>query len=118
MRFVEIKIIPKMKKLFTLLLMVLISGLYAQTTGSSIEGKLTDQNGDPLTGATILATHRPTGTTFYATSLDGGFFNITNVIPGGPYTLVISEMESKDTTIEDIEIDLGETFLVNVSLSK
>ena len=118
MRFVEIKIIPKMKKLFTLLLMVLISGLYAQTTGSSIEGKLTDQNGDPLKGATILATHGPTGTTFYATSLDGGFFNITNVIPGGPYTLVISEMESKDTTIEDIEIDLGETFLVNVSLSQ
>ena len=54
MRFVEIKIIPKMKKLFTLLLMVLISGLYAQTTGSSIEGKLTDQNGDPHTGATIF----------------------------------------------------------------
>ena len=107
-----------MKKIYTLLLLLLFSGLYAQTTGSNIDGKLTDENGEPLEGASIIATHEPTGTTFNATSVEGGFFNITNVIPGGPYTVTISEMESQERTIENINIDLGETFSVNISLSQ
>ena len=107
-----------MKKIYTLFSLLMFSCLYAQTTGSNIDGKITNENGEPLAGASIIATHEPTGSTFNATSLDGGFFNITNVIPGGPYTLIISEMESQERTIANINIDLGETFSVNISLSQ
>jgi len=63
------------------LLLVALSG-FAQ---SEISGKITDKNGYPLTGATVLITETKQGT---ATDLDGSF-SISNISEGN-YTLLIS----------------------------
>ena len=45
-----------MKKLFTLILSIMaVVTLSAQTTTSSINGKVTDADGEALVGATIIA---------------------------------------------------------------
>ena len=78
-----------MKKLFLFFFLLQASVVFSQTTGSSIVGKITSENGEPLSDALIVAVHKPTGTVFNSTSLEGGFFNIANVISGGPYTITI-----------------------------
>lgn len=49
-----------MKKLFSLIVSaVMVLSLHAQTTTSSINGKVTDEKGDALVGATVIAVHTP-----------------------------------------------------------
>lgn len=52
-----------MKKIFSLILSIMaVLTLSAQTTTSSINGKVTDSNGEALVGANIIAVHTPSGT--------------------------------------------------------
>ena len=62
-----------MKHLFFLILsLVMIGTASAQVTTSSINGKVTDSNGEVLVGATVIAVHNPTGTQYGAlTNVDG-----------------------------------------------
>ena len=107
-----------MKKLFLFFFLLQASVVFSQTTGSSIVGKITSENGEPLSDALIVAVHKPTGTVFNSTSLEGGFFNIANVISGGPYTITISQMEYVSRKLEGINVELGKTFTINANLSK
>ena len=107
-----------MKKLFLFISLLLVSVVFSQTTGSNIDGKVTSENGEPLSNASIVAVHKPTGTVFSSNTLAGGFFNIANVISGGPYTITISQMEYVSRKLEGINIDLGKTFTLNATLSK
>jgi hypothetical protein len=76
--------------LFFFALTLMVSPLlFAQVTTSSLNGTVKGgANGtETLTGATIVATHIPTGTKYSTTSKGGGSFSIQNMRPGGPYTL-------------------------------
>ena len=55
-----------MKKLFTFFVAMIASiSLMAQVTSSSISGKITDANRAALAGATVVATHVPSGAQYY-----------------------------------------------------
>ena len=80
-----------LKRILYLLAFVFIGGqLPAQVTTSSITGIIKGSNGDALVGATVTATHEPTGTVYRTSSRAGGRFDIQNVAPGGPYTIKVS----------------------------
>ena len=68
---------------FFVLLVVLVSldsNIYAQgNTTSSINGKVREKAGEPLPGATILATHTPSGSRYAATTDNEGTFRISNM---------------------------------------
>ena len=76
--------------------------LFAQTTTSSITGFVTATNNEPLVGATITALHVPTGTTYRTQTKAGGKFDISNMNPGGPYTITVSYVNFETVTREDI----------------
>ena len=63
---------------------------HAQTTTSKIKGTITEISGEPLYGATIVATHTPTGTVSGTTAQDNGRYSLSNLRIGGPYTITIS----------------------------
>src|SRR4028119_1988091 len=98
---------------FSLLFPLLIQ---AQVTTSSITGVIKTAN-EPLAGATIKATHTPTGTTFTTVSLKQGVFNIVNMIPGGPYRVDVSYVGYQSTNQDDIFLALGENTRLDFSLS-
>jgi hypothetical protein len=106
-----------LKRILYLLSFVLIAGqVLAQVTTSNITGSIRGSNGDALVGASVTATHEPTGTVYRTTSRTGGRFDIQNVTPGGPYNIKVSYVGFDELSRTDINIPLGETFDLQAEL--
>ncbi len=92
----------------------------AQVTTSSINGRIMetiDAAQEPLLGATIVAVHGPTGTN-YGTSTDiEGYYRISNMRVGGPYTITISYVGKTEEKLENIFLQLGEAEKISITLS-
>jgi len=69
---------------FVIALLALPSLLSAQVTASSMSGFVKGTGGEGLAGATVTATHEPTGTVYRTATTTGGRYDINNMNPGGP----------------------------------
>lgn len=101
-----------LKRIFFLLAIVSIASFstVAQVTTSSLTGIVKDANGEPLTGASILATHTPSGTVYKTISNATGRYSILNMRTGGPYEIEISFVGFQTDKIGDVYLNLGEPF--------
>ncbi len=103
-----------------LLLVVLLSffglQLHAQVTTSSINGKITDSKGEELPGATVYATHEPSGTRYGTASTETGNYVFPNVRVGGPYKITVSYIGFAEFTQTGIIAELGTPTAVNIVL--
>ena len=108
----------KMKKIFALLLCLLaLTTAIGQTTTSSIKGIVKSSTNELLPGATILAIHTPTGGKYSAVSNEDGRFSILNMRIGGPYKITVSFVGFQNQEYEDIYLDLGKPFNIDVVLA-
>ena len=109
----------RMTKIVRLLTIMFIFpvALTAQVTTSSITGVVKNNKGSLLPGATITATHLSTGTVYTAVARSGGRFDINNMNPGGPYTIVSSFVGFESDKKEDIFLVLGDLLSIDFSLS-
>lgn len=89
----------------------------AQNTTSTLSGSVKTNTGEPLNGATIIATHEPTGTVYKVQARTGGRYNISNMNPGGPYSVVVSFVNFQNEKKGDIYLGLGETYKIDFVLS-
>jgi outer membrane receptor protein involved in Fe transport len=89
----------------------------AQVTTSSINGVVKDVSGKALEGATISATHTPSGTVYTTISKKLGVFNLPSVRIGGPYTIVVNYVGYGALTVENINLQLGEPYFVNALMN-
>ena len=87
------------------------------TTGS-INGRVTDTNGDPLPGATVIAVHKPSGTYYGTAASVDGRYNIPGMRVGGPYRVTVSFVGYAPWEADDFSVGLGSASLVNVVLSE
>lgn len=90
----------------------------AQVTTSSLSGVVKNKNGNALPGATITATHVPTGTVYTSVARSGGRFDINNMNPGGPYTISTSFVGFDIDKKEDIYLQLGDIQRMDVVLAE
>ncbi len=88
----------------------------AQVTTSSISGTITNSSAEGLSGATITATHLPSGTVYQEVTSKNGSFFMQGLRPGGPYKIEISYVGYKPKVIEDIQLTLGGNFVLNEEL--
>ncbi len=92
--------------------------LNAQVTTSALGGTVKSAGDEPLVGATIVATHLPTGTKYSTVTRTGGAYNIQNMRVGGPYTIEISFIGYRVEKAEEVYLQLAEAFLLNPVMNK
>ncbi len=85
---------------------VAIASAQTATTGSAA-GVVTDVQGGVLPGATVVATHTPTGTVYEAVTDSEGRFGLLNMRVG-PYTIAVTMSGFKKDELTNVPITLGE----------
>ena len=103
-----------MKKFFKFLLSCVTAAVfavsaYAQVTTSALSGKVADEKGEPLVGATVIAVHTPSGSQYYGVANEEGRYNIQGMRPGGPYEVSFSLIGNQTMLVKDVVLPLGET---------
>ena len=107
----------RMKKLFLLMLsLVAFCAASAQVTTSGMNGTVTDESGAPLLGATVIAVHTPSGTTYGVVTNANGYYNLQGLRAGGPYKLTVSFVGYQTVEFTDLQLPLGETLTRNAYL--
>lgn len=110
-----------MRKLLLLLTMtfaVAFTALGQGSTTSSIRGRVVDKSGEALPGSTIVAIHTPTGNEYGSVADVDGYFVLSNMRIGGPYTITVSFVGFQDYAKKDVYLSLGQTFSLDVSMSE
>ena len=106
-----------MKKtiLFSVLSLLSLVG-FSQITTSAISGVVKNEKKEVLAGASIHATHLPTGTQYTTTANKSGVFVLPAVRVGGPYTIHASYVGYKKGEENEVNTQLGLTSNVDFVL--
>ncbi|MEM8998795.1 MAG: carboxypeptidase regulatory-like domain-containing protein [Bacteroidota bacterium] len=109
-----------MKKIYLLIVGLLVSTmLFSQgVTTSSMGGKVTDGAGEPLPGASVVAVHVPSGTTYGAAADFDGYYRISGMRTGGPYRITISYIGFNDDVRESVFLNLGQAARISAQLAE
>lgn len=103
----------KRSLLFFALVMASYGAVQAQVTTSSVTGIVKEANGSLTSGATIKATHVPSGTVYSGSSNAAGRFNLPAMRVGGPYKVEVTYVGQQPIVYEDVYLQLGEPFVLN-----
>ena len=107
-----------MKRLiFALIALVAATVTTAQSTTASLSGFVTDNNGKPIAGAVVVATHTPTETVYGTVTDSKGTYHLQGLRVGSPYTVEFSFVGYNAKKYDNIALSLGENQQVNTSLS-
>lgn len=108
-----------LKRLHLLLALFIltVNAAMAQITTSGISGKISS-NGETVIGATVTATHQPSGTVYRAVTNVDGRYTIQGMRPGGPYKVSISYIGYKDKVFNNVSLNLGESQNLSCSLQE
>ncbi len=88
----------------------------AQVTTASLSGQVTEPDGEPLIGASVIALHQPSGTRYAtATNIDGRY-SIQGMRVGGPYLITYSYVGKQTVVLNDINLELGENTQLDIYL--
>ena len=104
------------KFLLTISVILFASVSMAQITSSSMNGRVTDAEG-AVFGASVLATHTPSGTTYGTTSNTEGRYSLPGMRVGGPYSVKVSYLGYGENVTYNIMINLGASYIHNVVLT-
>ncbi|MCH6575313.1 MAG: TonB-dependent receptor, partial [Bacteroidetes bacterium] len=108
------------KLLLVFCLSLLLTGsVFAQgvTTGA-LNGLVTDDKGEALVGANVIAVHEPSGTTYGTAVRNGGAFDLRNMRIGGPYSVTVSFIGYKTQTEANIYVNLAQTVRIDFKLQE
>lgn len=110
------KILLKLSLTSVLTVLFLLNST-GQITTSALQGRIVDENNNPLAGATIVAIHTPSGTTYGNLTNESGRFMINNMRVGGPYQVRISFIGYNTEVYNDIYLSLGNVSDINAKLT-
>ncbi len=90
--------------------------LSAQITTGNLTGLVVGADGAALPGVTVEAVHTPTGTRYPGVTGANGRYTIPNVRVGGPYTITATLEGFKTTTVNNVQVQLGESREVDMTM--
>ncbi|MBK8515862.1 MAG: TonB-dependent receptor [Saprospiraceae bacterium] len=109
-----------MKTRILQIFLFLLAGMavQAQVTTSSMVGKVVDEKGEELIGATVIAVHTPSGSQYGTTTSSSGRFSIIGMRVGGPYSVTVTYIGYQEFVHNNIYLSLGVTADVNTKLTE
>ncbi len=121
-----------MRKIYLLCAVLLAGVTWSSAQGittSTLSGKITVKSGtitaerkiteeESLPGASVVATHTPSGTVYGTVSLNDGRFVIPSVRAGGPYEVKVSFVGYKEQLRTEVYLELGQNFVTNFSMTQ
>ena len=110
--------VKQLRQFLAAIMFVMAAAVNAQITTSSMSGQVSDTNGEDVIGATIRATHMPSGTTYNAVTNIDGRWTIQGMRVGGPYKVQVTYIGYAEKTYEGINLQLGETYNLNATMSE
>lgn len=110
--------LKRVRLILTVALLLLAVGVNAQITTASLAGKVTDANNEPIIGATVQAIHTPSGSQYGTVTNVDGRYSIQGMRTGGPYTVTISYIGYQTVVYQDITLQLGEVYNLNVEMTE
>ena len=99
----------------SLLTFAFISPAYSQVSTADITGRVTDEQGRVVPGATITATNKGTGAARTVTTDDAGEYTITQ-LPPGKYDLSVEAKNFSRALSPDFELNVGAKATKNFEL--
>ncbi len=87
-------------------------------TTSRLSGMVTDSDGNPLSGANVVATHEPTGIQYGAAVRNSGHYDILNMKVGGPYSVNVTYIGYQEQSEGNIYLNLGQTAKIDFRLTQ
>ena len=111
----------KQIRFLTMLAMLILTSVMVNAQGlttAAINGKVFDSKGESLPGATVVALHTSSGTTYGTTTRPDGGFDLPAMRIGGPYKITISFVGFKEYIEENVSLALGENRDYNVTLQE
>lgn len=107
-----------MKKNILIVLVLLGFSGNAQVTTSNVSGIVRDNANQLLPGANVAVVHTPTGTSYGGITDFDGRYNLNNLRVGGPYRITVSYVGFKKYLLDDVFLQLGQTFNLNIILAE
>ena len=105
------------RTLFALIALVAVVTATAQSTTASLSGFVTDGSGNPLSGATVVATHQPTETIYGTVTDSNGAYRLQGLRVGAPYEVEFSFVGYNTKRYADLALSLGEQKQINATLT-
>jgi hypothetical protein len=103
---------------FAMAMVFAFQTIYGQgATTSALSGIVRDADGQSLPGATIVAVHVPSGSSYGTTTDLQGRFNLPGMRVGGPYNITVSFVGFSSWQQGDVFLDLGSTKNIQVVLA-
>ena len=99
--------------IFFALLIALPAG--AQVTTASLGGRIVDDNG-PIEGVTVVVINQVTNAQYYATTGRGGWYQLFDIVPGGPFTVRIHYFGYDPLTVRGLYLYPGQNQVVDADL--
>ncbi len=96
---------------------VALSSSYAMAdTSSAVRGRISTPEGAAAAGTKVVILHVPSGTSRTVTTNDSGSFVVSGLRVGGPYKIIVDSETYADETVNDVFLQLGDTFQLNRQL--
>jgi hypothetical protein len=91
---------------------------FSQITTSSILGKVSENGGEGIPGATVMAVHTPSGTKYGTVTSEDGRYRLVNLRVGGPYVIRVTFIGYGDQETNNVFLRLGESQTYNFGVQE
>lgn len=86
-------------------------------TTSAVTGRVTNEQGEPIDGASVVATNTRTGAEYRAVTRGDGRFLLQGLQPGGPYRVQVSRVGMAPQSRAGLTLALSQTESVDFTLA-
>lgn len=89
---------------------------FAQATTGGVTGRVVDDAGKPVAGATVVVTHVPTGASTTTVTNAQGVYTVLNERVGGPYTITVKAKGFSEESVGLATVAIGDPTAADVTV--